>query len=88
MSLNEGQELMSFEILPDGSLHNIKGSIKGQIPDQQYFQKLIFAAQKVLINEDVGCITVTCNSYILKLTPGHQYFVGTIYEAINTKPNN
>ena len=88
MSINEGQELMSFDILPDGSLTNVKGSINDQTPNPQYFQKLIYAAQKVLINEGVGCITVTCNSYILKLIPNQQYFSGTIYEALNPKTKN
>lgn len=69
---------MTFEIALDGTLQNIRGDIEGFTPDQQLIHRLLFAAQKSLIDEEVVSMTVASGDYILKIAASGAIFTGIV----------
>ena len=74
--------LFSFEIGLDGTINQI--NITDSNPDQEFFidkqiiHRLLFAAQKALIDEEVVGITATTDKYMLKISYSGANFNGQI----------
>ena len=73
---------LSFEIGLDGEIN--QKSISGSFPDQeilidkQIIHRLLFAAQKALIDEEVVGITATTDKYMLKISYSGANFTGQV----------
>lgn len=70
--------VMTFDITIDGSLQDVKGDIEGVIPDQQTIHKLLYNAQKVLIDEEVVCVTLSSKLYTMRITANGAKFTGVV----------
>jgi hypothetical protein len=70
--------LLTFDVALDGTLQNLNGSINGQVPDAQLIHRLLFAAKKTLLDEEVLGITVNSDKYILKISANGAQFSGVV----------
>jgi hypothetical protein len=73
-----GEVVLRFEIALDGVMQNVTGDLNGQIPDQQILHRLLSASQKVLLDEELICITVTSDKYTLKISSKGALFAGVV----------
>ena len=64
----EKRPILSFDIALDGTMQNIKGDIDGKLPDKKVMNRLLFAANKLLTDEEVSSITIHTDSYVLRLS--------------------
>lgn len=76
--MSEGRVLLTFEIALDGTIQNVQGEAEELLPDQQLMHRLLFAAKKTLIDEEVVSITVNCDQYTLKISASGAIFTGII----------
>ena len=64
----EKKPILSFDIALDGTMQNVKGDIDGTIPDRKVMNRLLFAANKLLTDEEVSSITIHTDKYVLRVS--------------------
>jgi hypothetical protein len=74
----EGTVLLTFDVGLDGRLQNVQGSLNGQVPESQLIHRLLFAAKKTLLDEEVLGITVNSDKYVLKISANGALFSGVV----------
>ncbi|KAK8884205.1 hypothetical protein M9Y10_043311 [Tritrichomonas musculus] len=88
---NDQTVLFSFDIGLDGKI--IPNNDTSNIPDQEFvidsqiIHRLLFSAQKALIDEEVVAITATTDKYMLKISYTDGNFTGQVI-ALPPKTNN
>ena len=75
---SDSQILYKFELSLDGNIKKVQGYNTENIPDQQVIHRLLFAAQKALIDEEVSTITAKTDKYILEITATDTNFAGEV----------
>lgn len=60
--------ILTFDVAIDGTMQNIKGDIDGYIPDNKLINRLLFAGNKLLIDEEVASLTVSTDKYLMKIS--------------------
>ena len=79
-----GNEILSFEIALDGTIQKMQGDINGFVPQQEVIHRLLFAAQKALIDEEVVSITATTDKYMIKISATGVNFAGVVTSIQHT----
>ena len=73
-----GKVLLTFEIALDGTVQNIRGDSDVPLPDQQVIHRLLYAAKKTLIDEEVVSITASSDKYMLRIAASGAIFTGVV----------
>ena len=76
--MGEGKVLVTFEVAIDGTIQNVNGDSDIALPDQQLIHRLLYAAKKSLVDEEVISITATSDKYMLTISASGAIFKGVI----------
>jgi hypothetical protein len=76
--MGEDRIVLQFDISVDGVMQNITGDLNGRIPDEKTLDRLLSAAQKCLLDEELLCVTVTSDKYTLKISSKSGIFTGIV----------
>ena len=69
---------VTFDITIDGSIQDISGNIEGINLEENYIHKLLYYAQKTLIDEEVVSVTIKSNEITLRIVANGAKFSGII----------
>lgn len=60
--------LLTFDVGLDGTVQNLAGDAVDLVPEKHVLHRLLCAARKTLITEDIASVTITCDEYVLRLS--------------------
>ena len=84
-AMSENKVLLTFEIALDGTIQNVSGDCDFPVPGQQVIHRLLYAAKKTLVDEEVVSITASSDKYMLSISASGAIFKGVISSVAPTE---